>query len=68
MAPKCEKQDDYIPYFSYAQEIFEEIFKKEFPNCQEPILSMGMSDSYLPAIRCKSNLIRLGTAIFGKRA
>ena len=31
-------------------------------------LSMGMSNDYEMAILCKSNLIRLGTIIFGDRS
>ena len=30
-------------------------------------LSMGMSSDYLTAIKAGSNMIRIGTAIFGKR-
>ncbi|MCQ2399030.1 MAG: YggS family pyridoxal phosphate-dependent enzyme [Clostridia bacterium] len=30
-------------------------------------LSMGMSDDYTTAIECGSNMVRLGTALFGKR-
>lgn len=31
------------------------------------LLSMGMSDDYAEAVACHSNLVRLGSAIFGKR-
>ena len=31
------------------------------------ILSMGMSHDYMTAIECGSNMVRVGTAIFGKR-
>jgi len=67
MAPKLQAEDEYLPYFSLTREIFENIFKKEFPNVENPILSMGMSDSFIPALKCGANLIRLGSAIFGKR-
>ncbi len=30
-------------------------------------LSMGMSDDFADAIACGSNMIRIGTAIFGPR-
>ena len=30
-------------------------------------VSMGMSDDYPTAIRCGSNMVRVGTAIFGAR-
>ena len=31
------------------------------------ILSVGMSDDYMQAVACGSNMVRLGTAIFGER-
>ena len=31
------------------------------------ILSMGMSHDYMTAIECGSNMVRVGTAIFGER-
>ncbi len=36
-------------------------------NIHRCILSMGMSDSLVPAIKAGSNLVRIGTAIFGAR-
>ena len=35
--------------------------------CQFPILSMGMSHDYLLAIQEGSNMVRIGTTIFGER-
>ena len=34
----------------------------------KPILSMGMSEDYRIAIDCGSNMVRIGSAIFGERA
>ena len=31
------------------------------------ILSMGMSDDYAEAIRCGATMVRVGSALFGKR-
>ena len=31
------------------------------------ILSMGMSGDYLTAIECGSNMVRIGSALFGER-
>ncbi len=47
-------------------------FDKLKTNIQNPcvdmqILSMGMSNDYLLAIECGSNMIRIGTSIFGER-
>ena len=33
----------------------------------KPILSMGMSDDYRIAIACGSNMVRIGSTIFGER-
>jgi pyridoxal phosphate enzyme, YggS family len=67
MAPICQNNTDYVKYFKKTYKIFIDIFIKKFHNIDIPILSMGMSDSYIPAIECGSNMIRVGTALFGKR-
>lgn len=47
------------------------LFKKyqtiNTPNCQLSILSMGMSGDYDIAISCGSNMVRIGSSIFGER-
>ncbi len=45
--------------------IFYERLKKEFPGFK--YLSMGMSDDYLLALEEGSNMVRIGSKIFGKR-
>ena len=50
--------------FSQAKKLFEKIKKI---NNEIEILSMGMSNDYQVAISCDSNMVRLGTVIFGKR-
>lgn len=57
----CEK------YFSAMQQIFIDIKQKNIDNVSMDILSMGMSGDYPYAIQYGSNLVRLGTAIFGPR-
>ena len=37
-------------------------------NLNNPILSMGMSDDYRIAIECGSNMVRIGSTIFGERS
>ncbi len=68
MAPKCEEKSEYRGYFKKTYEIFLDISKKYLYNIIEPVLSMGMSDSYEEAILEGANLIRVGSAVFGKRA
>ncbi|WGH26918.1 MAG: YggS family pyridoxal phosphate-dependent enzyme [Candidatus Bostrichicola ureolyticus] len=50
--------------FKYLYQIFN-IFKEK--NNEFNIISMGMSNDYNIAIKCGSNMIRIGTAIFGFR-
>ena len=50
--------------FVYAKKIFDEINNKDK---SFEILSMGMSNDYKIAIECGSNMIRLGSLIFGER-
>ena len=67
MAPKCDKKSDYTKYFNKTYEIFLDISKKYLYNIIEPVLSMGMSDSYEEAIAAGATEIRLGSAVFGSR-
>lgn len=67
MAPKCENKSDYHNYFSQIYKLFIDICKKKLDNISKPILSMGMSDSYLQAVQNGSNMVRVGSAVFGKR-
>ena len=54
-------------YFARMQEILVDIRGKKMDNVMMDILSMGMSDDYAAAIKHGSTLVRVGTAIFGKR-
>ena len=53
-----------IKEFSMTKKIFDNL-KSAFPNLK--ILSMGMSNDYKIAIEYGSNMIRVGSLIFGKR-
>ena len=66
MAPKCEKKDDYLKYFSqtYAQVL--DIWTKKLHNIDRPIISMGMSESFEQAIACGSDIVRVGRGLFAK--
>lgn len=67
MAPICDKIDDYRKYFSETYRIFIDIFGKKPHNIREYVLSMGMSDSFVPAILEGATQVRVGSAIFGHR-
>jgi pyridoxal phosphate enzyme (YggS family) len=53
-----------VKEFSITKKIFDNL-KSAFPNLK--ILSMGMSSDYKIAINYGSNMIRVGSLIFGKR-
>ncbi len=52
-------------FLKAMQELF--LKTKEIPGADMRILSMGMSDDYADAIRFGSNLVRVGSALFGAR-
>ena len=47
--------------------IYDDIKAKKLDNITMNILSMGMSGDYEQAILCGSNLVRIGSSIFGPR-
>ena len=53
-------------YFQEVRALYVDINAKIYDNKME-YLSMGMSGDFADAIRCGSNMIRVGTAIFGAR-
>ena len=59
-----ENMNVVIKEFEKSKKIFNEL-KITFPNLK--ILSMGMSNDYKMAIKHGSNMIRVGSLIFGKR-
>lgn len=65
--PKCEKSENNREYFCKMEKIFIDISSINVDNSNMDILSLGMSDDYLTAVDCGSNLVRVGSAIFGKR-
>ena len=67
MAPKCEKNEDFRGYFKKSYQIYLDFLRKKAHNIGEGVLSMGMSDSYVTAVEEGSNMVRVGTAIFGPR-
>ena len=67
MGPRFGNPEDVRPYFKRTREIFEKINDLDLPNVDMKYLSMGMTNSYRIAIDEGSNMIRIGSAIFGKR-
>jgi pyridoxal phosphate enzyme (YggS family) len=67
MGPRFGNPEDSKPYFRRIREIFEKIKGLNMPNVDMKYLSMGMTNSYRVAIEEGSNMVRIGTAIFGPR-
>ena len=65
--PICENKEDNRKYFRQMHKLFIDISAKNIDNSSMEILSMGMSDDFDIAIEEGSTLIRLGTALFGRR-
>ena len=66
MAPRCESKRDYCTYFDRTREISDRVWHSSLGRNGEPILSMGMSESFEEAIECGSNLVRIGRTLFHK--
>jgi len=67
MGPRFGNPEDVRPYFRRTKKIFERIKSLALPNVDMKYLSMGMTNSYRIAIEEGSNMVRIGTAIFGER-
>lgn len=66
MAPNTGSIEDARRTFTRCKEIFDEIRSLRSGGDRFDILSMGMSGDYEVAIECGSNLVRVGSAIFGE--
>ncbi len=65
--PICENNTDLIKFFEEMYQLFIDIGSKKIDNVNMDILSMGMSGDFEQAIMCGSNLVRVGSSIFGPR-
>lgn len=54
-------------FFDEMYKLFVDNSAKIYDNISMDILSMGMSDDYDIAIKCGANMVRVGSALFGKR-
>jgi pyridoxal phosphate enzyme (YggS family) len=67
MAPAGLSDKEYHKYFNKTYRIFIDFSAKKSDNVREPVLSMGMSGSFIAAIEEGSTVVRIGTALFGRR-
>jgi pyridoxal phosphate enzyme (YggS family) len=65
--PICDDLRVTERYFHKMKELWLDIKAKKIDNVNMEALSMGMSDDYTAAIKHGSNIVRVGTAIFGRR-
>lgn len=56
------------PYFAQMYKLFVDIGAKKYDNVSMDFLSMGMSGDFEDAIAEGSNMVRIGSAIFGARS
>ena len=65
--PYYEDQEKVRPYFSQLRELKNTINQLAMANMKIAHLSMGMSHDYEVAVEEGATIIRIGTALFGKR-
>lgn len=68
MATFTENEARIKSEFNYLNELFQQIKNDYFSEQADfEVLSMGMSGDYPIALSCGSNMLRIGSAIFGER-
>lgn len=67
MATFTDNQDQIKKEFLHLKTIFDRAKEQQTHNCQMSVISMGMSGDYPLAIECGSNMVRVGSSIFGGR-
>ncbi len=66
--PQNATKEETFDYFTQTYQFFVDFCEKKVHNNTDTyILSMGMSDSYEDAVSAGANLVRIGSAIFGRR-
>jgi len=68
MATNSDDQSIVKKEFTQLEKFYQELKKDNtIAHCNFSILSMGMSNDYALAIDCGSNMVRIGSSIFGNR-
>ncbi len=65
--PRSDNEADNALHFKNMKRLFDETASKTYENVSMDYLSMGMSGDFETAIECGSNMVRVGSAIFGAR-
>lgn len=66
--PKSDNRDKNIEFYKKIKKIFIDISNENVDNVSMRILSAGMSGDWQDAVDCGSNMIRVGSGIFGARS
>lgn len=64
IAPFLDNPEELRPYFRQLYSIFKRL---DIPGVEMKILSMGMTNDFEVAVEEGSNMVRIGTALFGAR-
>lgn len=67
VAPFDENPQNNRKYFAQMKNLFVDIKDKNIDNINMSFLSMGMTNDYEVAIEEGSNIVRIGTGLFGER-
>ncbi len=67
IAPEADDPEDVRKWFREMKQLYDRLKAVDHPNLDFRWLSMGMSHDFPVAVEEGSNLIRVGTAIFGAR-
>ena len=67
IAPFAENPEDIREYFAEVKKQYDEFSQIQHERLDFEFLSMGMSHDYEVAMEEGSNMVRVGTAIFGAR-
>lgn len=69
IAPYAENPEEIRPYFHQMRQLYDRLARDiSHPSMDFKYLSMGMSNDRVVAVEEGSNVIRVGTAIFGARS
>ncbi len=64
MAPRCDSPEESRKYFRETFRLGLDIWEKTLHNIDKPVFSMGMSESFEPAIEEGATIVRIGRSLF----
>lgn len=67
MAPHVDDEEYISSIFNKLKKTFDKLSKLSYNNISMKYISMGMTNDYILALKEGSNIIRIGSKIFGKR-